>query len=1190
MKPIKLEIEGLNSFESRQTLDFTKLGMGVFGIFGKTGSGKSTILDAIILALYGDVERSKQNIDFINTKRKKAIVSLEFEIFASGEEKRYLVSRTFSIKKNGKDVDSNAQLYEIISGEKVLIVEGTIKTNEKVYDIVRLGKNEFIKCIALPQGEFSAFLKASQGERTEIMSRIFDLSKYGANLCNKVKDKVNEYDKQIAGLSSSLSLVEYANDEMVEKIKQEFHLYTQNYDEKNSELKNKSERYAEISRLLEKKNKLMDLTIQLTDLEEIKPEMDLLEEEIIKNQNANNIQRDYQKLRKDEEDQRELSIKVSDLNENRLRTESEQTEAAIDFEEFKLVYNDKMVEYNSKLSKIDELLKFESEEKRLKLEQDNIKSVIEDNDSKISNEQSKLDDVLIKIRDIEQEIYDIDEFIKVNKPDVELGYALEQTKNIESELILIEDFYKSVETVFDQTNEDLKIAKEEYNSYIVQEKKLTDKVEKIQKSIESAFEFEDVDKTNFNKLRSCDKQLDVMKNVKIRSSLLDEYIATLLNDKEKRLLTISALANQIIEEQNKLTEVEKKIEDKEKNLRRKRDEREELLGNNFFSLVSNQMKIGDNCPVCNNKIIQKTYEEVFDISPFTREIMISDDEIKQMRFTRDKIFTNLITLKARNEFEKAQVEIDNAEIEKLTEAKLSMYKEFVDGGEQTKETFEKLYALLFTTTESLENLIDLQDALRDEKLSVVLSKTRAGTKIAIYTTYIENFSDIMYKLNTKKAEREFAIYNVNEKYKNLREYKKQIAEGKNIELLIDSKKEKKYDLKDEHTKYIVIKSNLEKRISEIKSDNNVLKERLSGLEKQSSQLRENILENGIPDGVTVSEEQTNIYNLINELKNNYSMKETRLESCKELLSRTQNEYKINVAILADKKVEITELETKISNLMIECQFTSNEELEKYFENPTVLKEKQNKFNDFSNNYKLVKTQKIELENENYDGVNENIAKELKENIEILSEEVKVLSENVGRTSAEFERIEQDNKKRSEINAELKIAKHNYDVAKELSSVLKGKALAEYVAEEYLQEITSIANQKLNLLLDGKYILRFTNKEFVVEDNFNDGIIRSASTLSGGETFLVSLSLALAISDSISLLSSRNMEFFFLDEGFGTLDHELCEVVMSALHKLESQNLKIGLISHVAELEESIKNKVYVTKTSLGSKIKIEYSL
>ncbi len=178
----------------------------------------------------------------------------------------------------------------------------------------------------------------------------------------------------------------------------------------------------------------------------------------------------------------------------------------------------------------------------------------------------------------------------------------------------------------------------------------------------------------------------------------------------------------------------------------------------------------------------------------------------------------------------------------------------------------------------------------------------------------------------------------------------------------------------------------------------------------------------------------------------------------------------------------------------------------------------------------------------------------------------------------------------EIDKKLEVAKHNYDLAKDLVNVLRGKALAEYVCEEYLQEITASANQKLGLLMDGKYTLKFQNKEFYVEDNFNDGKIRPASTLSGGETFIVSLSLALSISDAISLLSSRSMNFFFLDEGFGTLDEELCSVVISSLYKLESQNLRIGLISHVTELENSIKNKVLVTKGSNGSKITIEHSL
>ena len=205
MKPIKLEIEGLNSFETKQVLDFESLGNGVFGIFGKTGSGKSTILDAITLALYGKVERTKQNVDFVNTKSSKATVSLEFEIFSAGKTRRLLVTRVFSRKKSGTEVDSSASLYEIDGDDKNLIEEGSSKVGDKIFGILGLGVNEFAKCIALPQGEFSAFLQAKPAERTEIMSNIFDLSKYGEKLAFAVKEKISMWDKEVSVLSARSS-------------------------------------------------------------------------------------------------------------------------------------------------------------------------------------------------------------------------------------------------------------------------------------------------------------------------------------------------------------------------------------------------------------------------------------------------------------------------------------------------------------------------------------------------------------------------------------------------------------------------------------------------------------------------------------------------------------------------------------------------------------------------------------------------------------------------------------------------------------------------------------------------------------------------------------------------------------------------------------------------------------------------
>ncbi|WP_033027279.1 AAA family ATPase, partial [Geobacillus thermopakistaniensis] len=99
MKPISLTIAGLHSFREKQTIDFTALCEGgVFGIFGPTGSGKSTILDAMTLALFGSVERAANRTQaIINHAEQELFVSFTFELENAAGAKRYTVER--SLKK-----------------------------------------------------------------------------------------------------------------------------------------------------------------------------------------------------------------------------------------------------------------------------------------------------------------------------------------------------------------------------------------------------------------------------------------------------------------------------------------------------------------------------------------------------------------------------------------------------------------------------------------------------------------------------------------------------------------------------------------------------------------------------------------------------------------------------------------------------------------------------------------------------------------------------------------------------------------------------------------------------------------------------------------------------------------------------------------------------------------------------------
>ena len=149
----------------------------------------------------------------------------------------------------------------------------------------------------------------------------------------------------------------------------------------------------------------------------------------------------------------------------------------------------------------------------------------------------------------------------------------------------------------------------------------------------------------------------------------------------------------------------------------------------------------------------------------------------------------------------------------------------------------------------------------------------------------------------------------------------------------------------------------------------------------------------------------------------------------------------------------------------------------------------------------------------------------------------------------------------------------------LKEVTKSNKFLEFIANEYLSEISSLASSTLLKLNDGRYFLTYKDNNFFVGDNYDCGNLRGVNTLSGGETFLVSLSLALALSQTICARSLKSIEFFFLDEGFGTLDSTLVDTVMDALEKLKSSSFTIGVISHVEELKHRISNKITVNKAT-----------
>jgi len=151
MKPISLKIKGLNSFNEEQFIDFEKLTeQGFFGIFGPTGSGKSTVLDGITLALYGEVSRKSSN--FINTNCDSLALSYTFQI-SGAKPKRYVVDREFKRdKKTGNPISGKCKIIDMTFEEHIILADKVKEVTAACREIIGLSLEDFTRTVVLPQG------------------------------------------------------------------------------------------------------------------------------------------------------------------------------------------------------------------------------------------------------------------------------------------------------------------------------------------------------------------------------------------------------------------------------------------------------------------------------------------------------------------------------------------------------------------------------------------------------------------------------------------------------------------------------------------------------------------------------------------------------------------------------------------------------------------------------------------------------------------------------------------------------------------------------------------------------------------------------------------------------------------------------------------------------------------------------
>ena len=1172
MRPIKLEIKGLNSYVNKQTIDFEKLTeRGLFGIFGKTGSGKSTILDAITLSLYGSIARNTK--EYINSLSEKAEISYEFEIGS----RRYVVDRHIIRSKAGGIKTSYARVIEKLGdGSENVLADKVNEVNETIIKIIGLTANDFTKSVVLPQDKFNDFLKLGGIDRRNMLERIFNLEKYGKKLIENVRHRKNKTKTHVDMLQVSLSHYEEVTDEKYDEMIKKLEIDKEDCRVKNRLYKEKVEKY-DIDKIIYENQKRYNEAKELLKVyEDKKEEIEEKRKKMSRAENANMIDPyidNVEKLRKQFEDSKN-QLKIIEEEIRLIKKDLEISRGK--FAEIERKKDDTIprlsedkVKFERAINLLEETNKLSERLTRLKVEGEKLESKKKELLKNIEDIKAQQNLYAGKIKDSENRLYEIN-VPAAFRQNIEKGYShIKELNEVKKELEKSEIDLQKCEAEYSENNIALKLVGRDRDS-------VKERIEEVENRINIMIKNSPLTSEEITKKT---EYVTEMKSELKTLKQLEEERDNLQNELNDCLEKRHRVSREISTSEDRLSKVRKDMETAKKNI-------EEFRYLNRVSDIRKELQDGKPCPVCGsldhmrtdstnyddrieyyegilNKEKANEREEIerLDSLKIKRSGYISEEKIKTEAINKKKAEIgerNSIELSKKYDSETRNLEAEkravsdwNIEKDRLEED-LKRYKDDYSRNDKEFTRIDELLKGIMRRRLSLsENVSELKSKKDNLELEIVSIKR------------ITKVDDIFSKLEEIKAN-EIESENV----------EKELSEFRNIKFEID----KEFD--DCKTSI----HSIEVEISSIEKDFEGNKKQY--IEKTDEAQR--ITRGKNPNELLEKTEQE--INKINssyaDLKKEFDDKSKAREDKDSLRSKVQGECNTT-------EEQLDYYKKVLKDMLAKYRFDSAYTVKK-FVMPTIdIEIMRKEISDYDEGRKNLDFKIDDLEKK-LDGrkVKEEEFDRLNEEIVLLKDEIGELEKN---NAVLFDRItamKKDLEKKKKIKSEYDEVSNDYRLLDEIDRIIQGNKFVEYVATNHLKYIALEASKRLSTITNGRYALEINDAlEFVMRDNFNGGERRGVDTLSGGETFLTSLSLALALSSQIQMKGNAPLEFFFLDEGFGSLDVELLDTVMESLEKLHSSNLSIGIISHVEELKNRVPVKLVVTAGEIGegSKVKIEYS-
>jgi exonuclease SbcC len=1073
MKLLKLNVENITSLKGKHTIDFDALGShsDLFAITGPTGSGKSSLLTAISLALYGRTVKSNLAAqDYVTVGSPHSHIELEFSL---GREQYKAVWHCQLLKKNG----------EFRSKPKVLRMLTDQNNGQEclIEDLIDLNFSQFNKVAILNQGKFSDFLNASFTERKELLETILNDQTFlllGRTLKNDIASIQQNIDN-VSAQSDHSQLLDHANKKLLkqqlEKLEKDFPLNNDFIDsftkislliskiidhgKQEAKIEKKVEQYIkEVTQalaLLTTKKAIEDKAreVKLKATATLANEKPKLEEALLLKQKTHehtqqvaHLSLALEKSQKQiNEQQQLLDLDKKELLNNKKKFELLSPTTVKNTHDQRLDHLNTFDEYLAISQKLKEMTlrksEFESNLEQNKLQdQKSLQSLSKKRPHFMANDATSLQlqemiqidqqskaKILLIIKEHEKIDYEYQQLTQKNKKNLESLSDLQKKKStIQRSLGKEEEEYLPLTQLYLQ-NQKLKLKLEHYQEILQQQ--------------------HDVNCPICEQEVTHDKKLDIEK-------IVTNFDHKSLSSTERRINHLQVSINEF---QQSLSIVTKQIIHKE--------EERKLEEMRLIELVDLIKKNGDvSVDQINNKIKQE--------EQYLYALQAYNEQVQQRELNHRSLIKKL--------------QIINGEQEHI------------------KQTTKTLFNKLITYSPKLE--IERQESELKSYLKIAKQEHVQMTSLSQ--------SEKELQIRTKRAENQ--IKHLNEQLEN------HSNELKNVNLQINE----------------IELIYLEKSFP---VDPKKIFDEL--IERQDSSERH--------------------YQQCHHEYRNQELAYQKLQSILRTLSEQRDDSKI---VYLHYKAQIVpllaQLPNKISSITINV--------------PELDQSTMSKITLWLNNSDEERNRSLTALESLY--------------IDILTPWLKAASEDLTKQQNQKIIIKtrlEENKKQEDKIAKLLKQKVNLNnqltKLRELEYYIGKDKFRDYALSVLEKALLDLANYEIGQLADGRYKIIHAKEgkrsEFLIQDEWIGRSQRKVSTLSGGETFMLSLGLSLALSKLNS--GGQEIGFFLIDEGFGSLDEESIEEVLECLMNLRSRGKQIGIISHVKSLTSRIPATIELDKNHFG---------